>query len=95
MNAHPASTEMGWGSAPFPSAPSPKANNHSGHERSAQLRAFYKLGNGLYIGGGAQWSQTSTTTYSKQAWRPTLGVGKDFLRSTCSLRLQGMYTLSI
>jgi hypothetical protein len=68
-------------------------NNSSGHERSAQTRAFYKLGNGLYFGGGAQWSQTSTTNYSKQGWRPTLGVGKDFMRSTYSLRLQGMYML--
>ena len=67
--------------------------NHSGHERFAQARAFYKLGNGLYFGGGAQWSQTSTTNYSKQAWRPTLGVGKDFMRNTYSLRLQGMYIL--
>jgi hypothetical protein len=66
-------------------------NNRSGHERSAQARAFYKLGNGFYFGGGAQWSQTSTTNYTKQAWRPTLGMGKDFLWSMHSLRLQGMY----
>ena len=37
MNAHPASTEMGWGrgNAPFPSAPSPKTTRsftqNSGH----------------------------------------------------------------
>ncbi|MGA9813321.1 MAG: hypothetical protein WBQ64_11120 [Terriglobales bacterium] len=69
-------------------------NNHSGHERSVQARAFYRQGNGLYFGGGAQWSQTSTTNYSKQAWRPTLGIGKDFMRNTYSLRLQSMYMLS-
>ena len=69
-------------------------NNHSGHERSAQARAFYKLGNGFYFGGGAQWSQTSTTNYSKQAWRPTFGVGKDVWRNTYSLRLQAMYILA-
>ena len=68
-------------------------HNHSGHERSAQVRAFYKMSTGLYFGGGLQWSQTSTTNYSKQAWRPTLGMGKDFTRSTYSLRVEGMYIL--
>ena len=68
-------------------------NNHSGHERSAQARTFYKIGNDFYFGGGAQWSQTSTTNYSKQSWRPTLGIGKDLRRNTYSLRVQCMYIL--
>ena len=66
-------------------------DNRKGHSRSAQARLFYRLPNGFYIGGGAQWEQLSTTNYSKQAWRPTLGVGKDFLGGTYSLRLQTMY----
>ncbi len=86
------SVEVGYGNAR--KVNDATINNHSGHERSAQARAFYKLGNGLYFGGGAQWSQTSTTNYSKQAWRPTAGVGKDFMRNTYSLRLQAMYILA-
>lgn len=65
--------------------------NPKGRERGAQSRVFYKLNNGLYFGLGAQWSQLSTSHYSKQAWRPTIGVGKDFLRETHSLRVQAMY----
>jgi hypothetical protein len=68
-------------------------DNRKGSTRSAQARVFYRLSNGLYIGGGAQWSHLSTTNYAKQAWHPTLGIGKDFLRNTYSLRLQGMYVL--
>lgn len=86
------SVEVGYGNAR--KVNDATANNHSGHERSAQARTFYKLGSGFYLGGGAQWSQTSTTNYSKQAWRPTLGIGKDFMRNTYSLRLQGMYILT-
>ena len=83
------SVEVGYGNAR--KVNDATINNHSGHERSAEVRTFYKLGNGLYFGGGAQWSQTSTTNYSKQSWRPTLGIGKDLLRNTYSLRLQCMY----
>ena len=65
--------------------------NPKGRERGAQSRVFYKLNNDLYFGVGAQWSQLSTSHYSKQAWRPTVGLGKDFLRETHSLRVQAMY----
>lgn len=85
------SVEVGYGNAR--KVNDATINNHSGHQRFAQARTFYKLGNGCYFGGGAQWSQTSTTNYSKQSWRPTFGVGKDFMRNTYSLRLQGMYVL--
>jgi hypothetical protein len=85
------SIEVGYGNAR--KVNDATTNNHSGHERSAQARAFYKIGNGFYFGGGAQWGQTSTSNYSKQSWRPTLGVGKDLMRSTYSLRLQCMYIL--
>lgn len=66
-------------------------NNHNGRVRSAQARAFYRLHNGLYFGGGVQWSELNTTNYSKQGWRPTAGIGKDFLRDTYSIRLQSLY----
>jgi hypothetical protein len=85
------SVEVGYGNAR--KVNDATINNHSGHERSAQARTFYKIGNGFYFGGGAQWSQTSTTNYSKQSWRPTLGIGKDLLRNTYSLRVQYMYIL--
>jgi hypothetical protein len=85
------SVEVGYGNAR--KVNDATVNNHSGHERSAQARTFYKIGNGFYFGGGAQWNQTSTTNYSKQSWRPTLGMGKDLLSKTYSLRLQCMYIL--
>ena len=85
------SIELGYGNAR--KVNDATIDNHSGHERSAQARTFYKLGNGIYFGGGVQWSQTSTTNYSKQSWRPTLGVGKDLLKSTYSLRMQCIYIL--
>jgi hypothetical protein len=66
-------------------------NNTKGRERYLQGRLFGRFSNGLYVGGGWQWSQTSTTNYTKQAWRPSVGVGKDFLRDTYSLRLQSLY----
>ena len=66
-------------------------NNRKKHSRSAQARMFYRMPSGLYIGGGVQWSQLSTTNYSKEAWRTALGVGKDVLHDTYSLRLQALY----
>jgi hypothetical protein len=85
------SVEVGYGNAR--KVNDATINNHSGHERSAQARTFYKLSSGFYFGGGAQWNQTSTTNYSKQSWRPTAGIGKDLLRNTYSLRVQCMYIL--
>jgi hypothetical protein len=85
------SVEVGYGNAR--KVNDATLNNHSGHERFAQARTFYKIANGLYFGGGAQWNQTSTTNYSKQSWRPTLGMGKDLLRNTYSLRVQCIYIL--
>jgi len=85
------SVEVGYGNAR--KVNDATIDNHSGHERSAQVRTFYKLSNGVYFGGGVQWSQTSTTNYSKQSWRPTFGVGRDLLRNTYSLRVQCMYVL--
>lgn len=66
-------------------------NNHSGHERFLKGRLFYPWRRNLYFGGGAQWSQTSTTNYTKSAWRPTLGVGGDYFDREMSARWQVMY----
>ena len=46
------SVEVGYGNAR--KVNDATINNHSGHERSAQARTFYKIGNGFYFGGGAQ-----------------------------------------
>lgn len=66
-------------------------NNHSGHERYLKGRVFYPWRQNLYFGGGAQWSQTSTTNYTKSAWRPTLGLGGDHFAEDLSARWQVMY----
>src|SRR5438477_9208679 len=49
-------------------------NNRKGHERYLEGRFFYRYRPGLFFGGGAQWSETSTTNYTKKAWRPTFGL---------------------
>ena len=46
-------------------------SNRKGHERYLQGRFFYPLRKNIYLGGGAQWSETSTTNYTKKAWRPS------------------------
>jgi len=68
-------------------------NNTSGHERGLEGRLFYKFRPGLYFGGGAQWSETSTTNYLKSAWRPTFGAGGDHFGSNYSMRWQVMYVM--
>jgi hypothetical protein len=68
-------------------------NNQKGHERFLQSRLFYRYHRGLYFGGGAQWSETSTTNYRKQAWRPTFGLGGDHFGDGYSLRWQALYIL--
>ena len=68
-------------------------NNRKGHERYLQGRLFYKWHRGLYFGGGAQWSETSTTNYKKEAWRPTFGMGGDYFGDRVSLRWQALYIL--
>ena len=68
-------------------------NNRKGHERYLQGRLFYKMRRGLYLGGGAQWSETSTTNYAKKAWRPTFGMGGDHFGDGYSLRWQALYIL--
>jgi hypothetical protein len=67
-------------------------NNYSGHQRGLVGDAFYRF-NKIYVGGGASWSQLSTTNYTKQSWHPKFGMGRDWLRETFSMRGQVMYVL--
>jgi hypothetical protein len=66
-------------------------NNQKGHERFLQGRIFYPLRKALYLGGGAQWSETATTNYTKKGWRPTFGVGGDHFAESWSARWQVLY----
>jgi hypothetical protein len=68
-------------------------DNISGHERFLQGRFFYHYSQGLYFGGGAQWSETSTTNYDKSAWRPTFGAGGDHFGNGYSMRWQAVYVM--
>ncbi len=70
-----------------------KQDSGSGTETGLKGRAFIRAGNGWYLGGGAQWSKLSTNPYSKQAWRPTFGGGKDIFREDFSMRTQALYVL--
>ena len=51
--------------------------NRKGHERFLLGRVFYPWRRGFYFGGGAQWSETATTNYTKKQWRPAFGLGRD------------------
>ena len=66
-------------------------NNLKGHERFLQGRLFYPWRKGLYFGGGAQWSETDTTNYTKKGLRPTFGVGGDHFTNDWSCRWQVLY----
>jgi hypothetical protein len=68
-------------------------DNHSGHQRGVDGNAFYRF-NKLYAGGGASWSQLSTTNYTKQSWHPRIGVGRDWLREGFSARGQMLYVMA-
>ncbi len=68
-------------------------NNTKGHERYLQGRLFYRFRRDLFFGGGAQWSETSTTNYTKKAWRPTFGLGGDHFGDGYSMRWQTLYVL--
>jgi hypothetical protein len=70
-----------------------KLDSGTGNEAHLLTRAFYRTQGGWYLGGGAQWSDLATSIYSKHAWRPAFGGGKDFVRSTFSARAQALYIL--
>jgi hypothetical protein len=68
-------------------------NNRKGHERFLRGRIFFPWRRGLYFGGGAQWSETATTNYTRKAWRPVLGLGGDHFAQDWSCRWQVLYIL--
>jgi hypothetical protein len=70
-----------------------KQDSGTGHDLFVKARLFYHERRGWYFGGGTQQSRLVTIDYSKQAWRPTFGGGKDFIRETFSLRGQVLYIL--
>ena len=58
--------------------------NPNGHDRGLVGDAYYRLSSGWFAGAGARWSQLSTTKYTKSAWRPTFGGGKDYFHKDCA-----------
>lgn len=77
-------------------------DNEKGHSRRLDSSIYYRFGSGWFVGGGAGWSQLSTSNYSKQAFRPSIGGGKDYFHKQCaaedcvdefSMRMQVDYTL--
>lgn len=70
-----------------------KQDSGTGHDVGVRARAFYPIKQGWYLGAGAQWDKLITSIYSKQAWRPTFGGGRDVIRESFSLRGQVMYVL--
>jgi len=70
-----------------------KQDSGTGHDVGIRARAFYPIKHGWYGGAGVQWNKLVTSIYSKQAWRPTFGGGKDVIRESFSGRAQLMYVL--
>jgi len=77
-------------------------NNEKGHDRSIDSSIYYRVSSGWFAGGGAGWSQLSTTNYTKQSFHPSIGGGKDYFHKECaaedcatnfSMRLQVDYKL--
>jgi hypothetical protein len=66
---------------------------HNGHNRRFKSSAYWRFGGGMFIGGGARWSQLSTLAYQKEQWHPTVGIGQDYIVPFFSTRLQVDYTL--
>lgn len=70
-----------------------KLDSGTGAEAHFQTRWFVRAPGTWYFGGGAQWNDLDTVLYSKHAWRPGFGAGKDFIRETFSARAQALYLL--
>jgi hypothetical protein len=77
-------------------------SNDNGHERSLDSSIYYRFTNTWFVGGGASWSQLSTTNYAKQEFHPSVGGGRDYFHKECaaencvaqwSMRLQVDYKL--
>lgn len=59
-------------------------DNNNGHERYLDSSAYYRFTNTWFVGGGASWSELSTTNYTKQDFHPSIGGGKDYFHKSCS-----------
>lgn len=59
--------------------------NYSGRTRMLYAAPRFRLKSGWFVGGGARWSQLSTTNYVKQGLRPFVGGGKDWRLSRVSV----------
>ena len=82
-----------FGLAEFWSDDAAKQDTHTGHDIGIRTRGFYRLGRGWYAGAGVQWNRLDTSAYSKQAWHPVLGGGKDLISERFSMRAQLLYVL--
>jgi hypothetical protein len=70
-----------------------KLDSGTGTESHFLTRGFFRTERGWYFGGGVQWSNLGTIIYSKHAWRPSFGAGKDFSSPSFSARAQALYIL--
>ncbi len=70
-----------------------KLDSGTGTETHFMTRLFVREPGTWYFGGGVQWSELDTALYSKHAWRPGFGAGKDFIHETFSARAQALYLL--
>jgi hypothetical protein len=71
-----------------------KTTSDTGHDAYFQARVFLRFKGDWSAGAGAQWNELTANTYSKQAWRPALGGGKDFVGDDYSARAQLVYVFS-
>jgi hypothetical protein len=60
-------------------------NNENGHQRSLESSIYYRFTNAWFVGGGASWSELSTTNYTKQDFHPSVGGGKDYFHKECAV----------
>jgi len=64
-------------------------NNHNGRTRLLYAAPRYRFANRFFVGGGARWSELSTTNYVKQSWHPFIGGGRDW--NCCRLSLDYLW----
>lgn len=70
--------------------------NPKGHHRRLEGSLYFRFSSGWALGGGARWSQLSTTKYAKSGWRPTFGGSKDFFVRDCLAdNCRGRFTMRI
>jgi hypothetical protein len=70
--------------------------NPKGHDRSLDATMYYRFSSGWSFGGGASWSQLSTTEYTKSSWHPKFGGKRDFFVKNCMAEnCQGEFTMRI